>query len=403
MRPLAGIRVLDMSRVLSGPFAGRILSDLGADVVKVEPPEGDISRLWGVNRAGLAGFYTQQNVGKRNVCIDLRAEGGPETVKRLAAQAQVLVENFRPGVMARHGLSFAELAEVNPALVMLSISGFGQEGPESQRAAYAAVLHGEAGWMDRTAYANQQPLTEPHLAVADTTASMHGAIGVLAALRVAEQTGHGQHVDIAMLEAFLATDEASQAGLDGGQHRAQGGLVWEGTDGPVLTAGDFRHIWRRLSETHGIADPSPPGADIPTKRACRTDAINAFLSSFATRAQMLAALDAANLAWGDIRTTAEAHQSPTALHRGSSVEIDARDGGTRRVTQTPYRFTGVAAETSAVSGVTPAALAPHLGEHNGEVLAEWLGAGRAEVDALRRAGVLIEDASAADERAHGQR
>ena len=403
MRPLAGIRVVDMSRVLSGPFAGRILSDLGADVVKVEPPDGDISRLWGVNRAGLAGFYTQQNVGKRNVCIDLRVEGGPETVKRLAAEAHVLIENFRPGVMARHGLSFAELAEVNPALVMLSISGFGQEGPESQRAAYAAVLHGEAGWMDRTAYANQQPITEPHLAVADTTASMHGAIGVLAALRVAEQTGHGQHVDIAMLEAFLATDEASQAGLDGGKHRAQGGLVWEGTDGPVLTAGDFRHIWRRLSDTHQIADPSPPDADIPTKRACRTDAINAFLSSFATRAEMIAALDAANLAWGDIRTTAEAHQSPTALHRGSSVEIDARDGGTRRVTQTPYRFTGASAGTSADSGVTPAALAPYLGEHNGEVLTEWLGDGPSDVDALRQAGVLIEDASAADGRAHERR
>ena len=403
MRPLAGIRVVDMSRVLSGPFAGRILSDLGADVVKVEPPDGDISRLWGVNRAGLAGFYTQQNVGKRNVCIDLRVEGGPETVKRLAAEAHVLIENFRPGVMARHGLSFAELAEVNPALVMLSISGFGQEGPESQRAAYAAVLHGEAGWMDRTAYANQQPITEPHLAVADTTASMHGAIGVLAALRVAEQTGHGQHVDIAMLEAFLATDEASQAGLDGGKHRAQGGLVWEGTDGPVLTAGDFRHIWRRLSDTHQIADPSPPDADIPTKRACRTDAINAFLSSFATRAEMIAALDAANLAWGDIRTTAEAHQSPTALHRGSSVEIDARDGGTRRVTQTPYRFTGASAGTSADSGVTHAALAPYLGEHNGEVLAEWLGDGPSDVDALRQAGVLIEDASAADGRTHERR
>lgn len=398
MQPLDGIRVVDMSRVLSGPFAGRILCDLGADVVKVEPPEGDISRLWGVSRAGLAGFYTQQNVGKRNVCIDLRAEGGPETVKRLAAQAHVLIENFRPGVMARHGLSFADLAEANPALVMLSISGFGQDGPESQRAAYAAVLHGEAGWMDRTAFANQQPIMEPHLAVADTNASMHGAIGVLAALRVAEATGHGQHVDIAMLEAFLATDEASQAGLDGIRHRAQGGLVWEATDGPVLTAGDFRHIWRRLSDTHGIADPSPPDADIPTKRACRTDAINAFLSSFETRAQMLAALDAANLAWGDIRTTAEAHQSPTALHRGSSVEIDARDGGTRRVTQTPYRFTGASAATSAASGVTPDGLAPFRGEHNEDVLAEWLGAGRSEIEALRQAGVLVEDAYAGQAR-----
>ena len=398
MRPLAGVRVVDMSRVLSGPFAGRILSDLGADVVKVEPPEGDISRLWGVNRAGLAGFYTQQNVGKRNVCIDLRAEGGPEMVKRLVAEAQVLIENFRPGVMARHGLSFAELSKLNPALVMLSISGFGQEGPESQRAAYAAVLHGESGWMARTAAIHQQPIQEPHLAVADTNASLHGSIGILAALRVAEQTGHGQHVDIAMLDTFLATDEGSQAGLDGIAYTSQGGLVWDGVDGPVLTAGDFRWIWRQLSKTHGLEDPSPCDADIPTKRACRTDAINKFLSSFETRAQMLAALDEANLAWGDIRTTAEAHRSPTALHRGSSVEIDARDGGTRRVTQTPYRFAGAAAQSSATSGVSPDAVAPHLGEHNAEVLTQWLGATGAEVDALRAAGVLVEDAFAADTR-----
>ena len=396
MRPLAGIRVVDMSRVLSGPLAGRILSDLGADVVKVEPPEGDISRLWGVNRAGLAGFYTQQNVGKRNVCIDLRAAGGPEMVKRLAARAHVLIENFRPGVMARHGLSFAELCETNPALVMLSISGFGQQGPESQRAAYAAVLHGESGWMARTAAIHQQPIQEPHLAVADTNASLHGAIGILAALRVAESTGQGQHIDIAMLDTFLATDEGSQAGLDGVPYTSQGGLVWEGTGGPVLTAGDFRWIWSQLSKTHGLADPSPPDADIPTKRAHRTDAINAFLSSFDTRAEMLAALDKANLAWGDIRTTAEAHLSPTAVHRGSSVEIDARDGGTRRVTQTPYRFSGATASSGAVSGVTPDSLAPHRGEHNGEVLAEWLEASRGEIEALRRSGVLVEDMHAAN-------
>lgn len=400
MRPLAGVRVVDMSRVLSGPFAGRILSDLGADVVKVEPPEGDISRLWGVNRAGLAGFYTQQNVGKRNVCIDLRAEGGPEMVKRLVSAAHVLIENFRPGVMARHGLSFAELCEINPALVMLSISGFGQDGPDAQRAAYAAVLHGESGWMARAAAIHQQPLQEPYLAAADTYASLHGAIGILAALRVAESTGNGQHIDIAMLESFLATDEGSQAGLDGVHYQSQGGLVWDGVDGPVLTAGDFRWIWRQLSETHGLADPSPPEADIPTKRAHRTDAINAFLSSFETRADMLAALDAANLAWGDIRTTAEAHASPTAVHRGSSVEIDARDGGTRRVTQTPYRFAGASADFAAVSGVTSESLASHRGEHNGEVLAEWLGSGGAEVDALRDAGVLIEDQFAAEGRAH---
>ena len=115
--------MLDMSRVLAGPFAGRILNDLGAEVVKVEPPEGDITRHWGKVRAGLAGYYTQQNVGKRNVCVDLQAEGGPELVLRLATEADVLIENFRPGIMKRYGLAYDDLCRVNEKLVMLSISG----------------------------------------------------------------------------------------------------------------------------------------------------------------------------------------------------------------------------------------------------------------------------------------
>ena len=109
MRPLEGIKVLDLSRVLAGPFAGRILHDLGAEVVKVEPPEGDVTRNWGKVRAGLAGYYTQQNAGKRNICIDLRAEGGAELIRRLAAKADVLIENFRPGIMKKFGLAYEDL------------------------------------------------------------------------------------------------------------------------------------------------------------------------------------------------------------------------------------------------------------------------------------------------------
>ena len=114
MRPLDGIKVLDLSRVLAGPFAGRILHDLGAEVVKVEPPEGDVTRNWGKVRAGLAGYYTQQNVGKQNVCIDLSVKGGPDIVRQLAARADVLIENFRPGVMQKYELGYEDLAQINP-------------------------------------------------------------------------------------------------------------------------------------------------------------------------------------------------------------------------------------------------------------------------------------------------
>ncbi|MEC7874146.1 MAG: CaiB/BaiF CoA-transferase family protein [Actinomycetota bacterium] len=395
MRPLEGIKVLDMSRVLAGPFAGRILNDLGAEVVKVEPPEGDITRHWGKVRAGLAGYYTQQNVGKRNVCVDLQAEGGPELVLRLATEADVLIENFRPGIMKRYGLAYEDLCRVNEKLVMLSISGFGQEGPESTRAAYAPILHGESGWLQRSAEWNNRPVTDLNLSAADTNASLHGTIGLLAALRVAELTGEGQHIDMCMLDAFLSTDDASHVGLDEVRYTAAGGLVWEGVDGPVLTAGDFRWIWKQLHQVHGLEDNSPPNSDIPTKRANREKAINDFLSSFDSRAEMYEALDACNLAWGDIKTTAEAYESPTAQFRGSSVVVDARDGSTRRVAQTPYRF------SSSQSGLRSDAVASHKGEHNSAVLNDWLGVSGHEIRALFEAGVLLE-ANSREEKPSGQ-
>jgi len=385
VRPLEGIKVLDLSRVLAGPFAGRILHDLGAEVVKVEPPEGDVTRNWGKVRAGLAGYYTQQNAGKSNVCIDLRAEGGPELIRRLAAEADVLIENFRPGIMKKFGLGYEDLKAINKKLVMLSISGFGQEGPESGRAAYAPILHGESGWLQRSAEWNEQPVTDLNLSAADTNASLHGTIGLLAALRVAELTGEGQHIDMCMLDAFLATDDTSHVGLDGVRYSSAGGLVWEGVDGPVLTAGDFRWIWKQLHEVHGLEDQAPENADIPTKRSFREAAINGFLSSFDSRAEMYEALDACNLAWGDIKTIAEAYDSPTAQHRGSSVAINARDGSTRRVAQTPYRF------SNSDSGLEPDAVAPYRGEHNSDVLESWLNASHHEVEILSQSGVLLKE------------
>jgi CoA:oxalate CoA-transferase len=390
MQPLDGIRVLDFSRVLAGPFAGRILSDLGAEVVKVEPPEGDNTRRWGKIRAGLSGYYTQQNVGKRNICVDLRAEGGPGLVRRLVEHADVVIENFRPGIMARYGIGWDDLRQINPKLVMLSISGFGQSGPESQRAAYAPILHAESGWVDRAATWNGRKPEETALSAADTNASLHGVIGLLSALRVADQTGVGQHVDMCMLDAFLATDDASHGGLDGIRYSSAGGLTWEATGGPVLTSGDFRWIWKCLQETHRLVDGAPDGADLDTKIALRTEAIETFLTGFATREEVFAALDAANLAWGEVKTTAQAYESPTALHRGTSVAIDARDGGTRRVPQTPYRFS----ESS--SGVTEGAIAPYKGEHNQTVLSDWLGASAHEAAALAESGVLLDDIKGAD-------
>ena len=282
--------------------------------------------------------------------------------------------------MKRYGLAYEDLKPLNEKLIMLSISGFGQQGPESTRAAYAPILHAESGWLQRSADWNQQPVSDLNLSAADTNASLHGTIGLLAALRVAELTGQGQHIDMCMLDAFLATDDASHLGLDDVRFTSAGGLVWEGF-GPVLTAGDFRWIWKQLHDIHGIEDGAPEDADIPTKRSYREAAINDFLSSFETREEMYRALDECNLAWGDIKTTSQAFESPTAKHRDTSVAIDARDGATRRVTQTPYRF------SESDSGIEPGDKC-HI-EVNIMEFSKWLGA--TMVEALSQAGVLLEE------------
>ncbi|MDA7727022.1 CoA transferase, partial [Pseudomonadales bacterium] len=205
--PLSGLKVLDLSRVLAGPFAGRMLSDLGADVVKVEPPDGDITRYWGKDISGLPGYYHQQNAGKRNICIDLRAEGASDLIKKMVLEADILIENYRPDVMPRLGIGYEALKEVNPRLIMLSISGFGHDGPESRRAAYAPVVHAESGLLYRMHERSGLPYHDLPLSVADTNASLHGLVGLLSAVIMRNSTGLGQHIDIAMIDATLATDD----------------------------------------------------------------------------------------------------------------------------------------------------------------------------------------------------
>ena len=158
---LEGLKVLDLSRVLAGPFAGRMLCDLGADVVKVEPPDGDLTRLWGAVLGGVPGYFHQQNAGKRDICVDLMKPPGVELVKRLAAQADLVIENFRPGVLARLGLGYEVLKSLREDIVLLSISGFGQQGPESRRPAYAAAIHAEAGLVRRQAREGRPPSDIP--------------------------------------------------------------------------------------------------------------------------------------------------------------------------------------------------------------------------------------------------
>jgi crotonobetainyl-CoA:carnitine CoA-transferase CaiB-like acyl-CoA transferase len=385
--PLQGLKVLDFSRVLAGPFAGRMLNDLGADVVKVEPPEGDVTRYWGKVIADLPGYYHQQNAGKRNICVNLRSPGATDLIKSLVAKTDILIENYRPGVMTRLGIGYSELQAINPGLIMLSISGFGQDSPESSRPAYAPVIHAEAGLIHRTHAESKGLALEPHyqdlpLSVADTNASLHGLIAALSAVILRQSTGLGQHIDIAMLDATLATDDKLHYDLEhSGATAPMRNEIWSLPFGAVLVSTDFRVLFKSLVEQGLMVDPTPDGASLAEKIATRRQAVQHLLQAQIHQDDFGRLMKAINVAWGLVRDPATMQTQATVAHRQSIVDVADRAGGTRPVTQSPYRF------SAAKSGVRGPA--PHKGEHNRQVLQEWLSLSDTQLMDLEKTEILI--------------
>lgn len=380
--PLEGLKILDFSRVLAGPFAGRMLCDLGADVVKVEPPDGDVTRYWGKEIANIPGYYHQQNAGKRNICIDMRAEGAADLIKQLIADVDIVIENYRPGVMSKHGVGYSDLKTINPKLVMLSISGFGQEGPESKRPAFAPVIHSEAGLIYRSAQRTQQPHHDLPLSVADTNASLHGLVAILSAIIMRDRTGIGQHIDIAMIDSTIATDDQIHYDLEKSWDTGPlGDEIFDAPFGAVLLSTDFRLFFRLLVSQMGLLDPSRPDMTLPEKIAARRRAVAAYIQTLDSPKKFGEVMTTLNIPWAEIRNAEFIQDQVTVKARGSIVQIDDRDGGTRPITQSPYRF------SNADSGVRGPA--PHRGEHNSEVLAEWLNKPQSDVDSLLEDGVLL--------------
>ncbi len=391
--PLSDLRVLDMSRVVAGPFATRMLSDLGAEVVKVEPPEGDVTRLWGDQRDGLAGFYFQQNAGKENICVDLRRRGGPELIRRLAQRADVLVENFRPGVMGRHGLAWDDLRDANPGLIMLSISGFGARGPMADRPAYAPIIHAEVGLIARQARFDGNCPSDPMFSFADTHASLHGLVAVLAAVHLRSRTGVGQHIDMAMFDAMLATDDYAHHLTDANWPiQRLGGHVFEAAGGPILLAGEMRYLWWLVHNRAGVADPAPDGADLETKVRTRRAAVAAWIAAFPQRSELTARLDDLGIPHAEVREPEDVLSFPTIGPRGMVAEVPDRAGGVRSLVNSPYRF------SDAEAGVRVGAA--HRGEHNQTVLRRWLELDSEEIERLSGEGVILTASEQGDADGH---
>jgi crotonobetainyl-CoA:carnitine CoA-transferase CaiB-like acyl-CoA transferase len=392
-RPLAGIRVLDLSRVLSGPSCGKALADLGADVIKVEPPEGDLTRTAQPRVGGLPVYYAQQNCGKRSVSIDLRLEAGRELVAEFAAASDVLLENFRPGVLDRLGLGYAVMQARNPRLLYCSITGYGQDGPMAERRAYAPVMHAELGLMEFTARKfGHEPRAES-VSHADLYTGLQATVGILAALVQRDRTGEGQHIDVAMAEVMLQATEWTAVELAGGE----GDLlhIFGSFNAPVLRLGDGTvvHVpgdpvssfpaWCTAMNTPELtADERFASREARhANRAAMLELFQEFAETFDRFEDFEAALGSARLAVGQMRPLSDVATAPWADAREALVDVGDDRSGAMLLPHSPFRFSAASAGTTG----KPA----WQGQHNREVLREVLGLDDEDVDRLERDGVLV--------------
>ena len=382
--PCAGLRVVEFAQVLAGPYAGRVLAELGADVIKVEAPGGDLSRRIAPRRdRGQSGLYTWANLGKRNVCLDLGRAEGRAVALDLVRASQVVIENFRPGVADRLGIGWRDVHAANPRAVMVSISGYGSDSSLRDHGAFAPTMHAATGlieYQQRKAGPGAPMVNLPD-ARADLTTALHATIGVLAALRTAERTGVGQHLDLAMFDAVLGTyPETPFELLDPPEVREEPPPYDAGPNGFVVVAGPPQWVWAEIARAFGLADPAPPDADVPTKARLRRAAIERWMASRPGREALLDELARARIPAAPVVSLREALEGPLARERGLLRQVDDRRGATRPVARLPYRFSQ--------APVGPRRPAPLRGEHNAEVLREVLGYDAARIAALAEAGVL---------------
>jgi CoA:oxalate CoA-transferase len=401
--PLAGVRIVDFSRVLAGPFCTALLSDLGADVIKVEPPGGDDYRAVGPFADGESGLFAAMNRNKRSIVIDLKTAAGRELAQTLCAGADVVVENFRPGVADKLGIGYAELGERNPALVYASVSGFGQTGPESHRPAYDIILQAMCGLMDATGSPDGPP-TLIGESVSDVVSGLFASWGVLAALLSREKTGKGTHVDVSMFDAtlslsatlvarFAATGIAPQR--VGNRHSSSAPFgAFRARDGFYVVAVLNNKLFDTFAQAIGEPQLSsdPRYADDATRclheadlRAC----VEAW-SAHRSVAEVNRILGAAGIPVAPIRNVQQALESDQATYRGLLTDVPRADGRANhalRLPSQPVKF-------SAYGGNRVTA-APRLGEHTVEIL-HTFGLDAARIGELRLQGVFGRDHAAAN-------
>jgi crotonobetainyl-CoA:carnitine CoA-transferase CaiB-like acyl-CoA transferase len=388
--PLQGVRVLELGSLIAGPYCAKTLADFGAEVVKVEPPgEGDPLRRWRRMRNGTSLWWQVQSRGKKSVTVDLRRPAGQEIVRALARRAHVVIENFRAGALEKWNLGWEALSQDNPQLVMVRVSGYGQNGPYSRRPGFAAIAEAMGGLRYVTGYPDRPPV-RPNLSLGDTLASLYGVIGALLALLHLKSGGGGQLIDVALYESVFNVMESMLPEYDAdGFVRERSGSSLPGIapsnlypckdGGYVLIAGNADALYRRLMTEIGRTDlRDDPALARNDGRAAQMQRIDDAIAAWTSRLspeEVLHRMEKAEVPAGRIYSAADIAADPHYAARGMLVDAIAGDGE-------PLKQPGIVPKLSATPGAIGGP-APALGQHTDEVLKELGYTGEA-IDALRR-------------------
>ena len=390
--PLTGLRVLDLTRVLSGPFCTALLGDLGADVLKVEAPEGDSVRGQGAIKDGLSWYFAQFNRNKRSIRLDLRKPKGRDILARLITQSDVLVENFRPGVLARMGFSAERLKELRPSLVTCAINGFGSTGPYRDRPAFDFIAQAMSGFMSVNGRADDPPLRSG-LPISDLIAGLYAALSITASVMHARATGQGQQTEVALTNglvsmlAYIATNYFATGAAperSGNDHpiAAPYGL-FPTRDGQIALAPPDDTFFGRLMDALGVPElKDDPLYRTQTARVANRQRINAIVGgklAMNTTEYWVDVLNKAGVPCGPVQSVADVFQDPQILSQDMVMDIDHPGFGAVRMLGFPMKLSATPCQVRRP--------APGLGEHSDDVLAE-LGYSPEERLALRAGGVV---------------